>query len=196
MGKKLKTAGSLLLLMTLLTGLLYPLTVTGLAALLFPRQAAGSLIYFEGRPVGSALIGQNFNSSRFFHGRPSSAGKEGYDGTSSSGSNLGPTNKLFIRITRERAERERQENGLSDGAPVPSDLVTASGSGLDPDISPEAASLQVRRVARILKLSEEQVKKLVRKNITTSQLGILGEPRVNILKLNLDLIKLNSGWDK
>ncbi|MFH0803298.1 MAG: potassium-transporting ATPase subunit KdpC [bacterium] len=189
MKKNILTAGSLLLLMTLLTGLLYPLAVTGLAALLFPRQAAGCLLSFKGQPVGSALIGQNFKNPAFFHGRPSAAGREGYDGTSSSGSNLGPTNRNLIDTIRKAAEALRVENALSADAPVPSDLVTASGSGLDPDITPESAFLQVSRVARSRQLPEEQVREFVLKAIRRPQLGILGERRVNVLELNLELEK-------
>jgi K+-transporting ATPase ATPase C chain len=187
MRKNFMTAGSLLLLMTLLTGLLYPLAVTGLAALFFPRQAAGSLLYSKGQPVGSALIEQNFKNPAFFHGRPSAAGKEGYDATSSSGSNLGPTNKLLIQSVRVRAKLVRDENALPGDAPVPSDLVTASGSGLDPDISPEGAFFQVVRVARNRRVPEDQVREIVIKAIRKPQLGILGEGRVNVLKLNLEL---------
>jgi len=187
MKKNILTAGSFLLLMTLLTGLLYPLAVTGLAALLFPRQSAGSLLSFKGQLVGSALIGQNFKNPAFFHGRPSAAGTEGYDGTSSSGSNLGPTNHLLIESIWDRAKLLRVVNGLPGDAPVPSDLVTASGSGLDPDISPESAFLQVGRVARSRRLPEEQVREIVLKAIRRPQLGILGESRVNVLELNLEL---------
>jgi len=189
--KTLKTAVLMLLFMTLLTGVAYPLVVTGLAQVFFPRQADGSIIYRNGRPVGSALIGQQFSGPAYFHGRPSDAGR-GYDAADSGASNLGPTNKTLINQVAEAAARVRQENGLPPGAPVPADLVTSSGSGLDPDISPAAAFLQVPRVAKTRHLPEDTVRRLVESHIEGPELGFLGDPRVNVLKLNLDLDKISS----
>ncbi|MDA8333894.1 MAG: potassium-transporting ATPase subunit KdpC [Peptococcaceae bacterium] len=187
--KTLKTAVLLLLFMTILTGVAYPLAVTGLAQGLFPRQADGSIIYRDGRPVGSSLIGQKFSGPGYFHGRPSAAG-HGYDATASGGSNLGPTSKTLIKHVARRAALVRKENGLPPGAPVPSDLVTSSASGLDPDISPAAAFLQVPRVAKARHLSEDQVRTLVQNHIKGPELGFMGNPRVNVLRLNLALDKL------
>ncbi|OAT82334.1 potassium-transporting ATPase subunit KdpC [Desulfotomaculum copahuensis] len=184
--KTISRAVLLLLVMTLLTGIIYPLAVTGLARVIFPRQAAGSLVYRNSAVVGSSLIGQKFAGPGYFHGRPSAAG-DGYDAASSSGSNLGPTNKKLIDTVAERAAAVRKENGLPPNAPVPADLVTASGSGLDPDISPQSALLQVPRVARYRHLSEQTVRQLVESHIKGRQLGFLGSSRVNVLELNLAL---------
>lgn len=181
----------MLLLMTLLTGIVYPLTVTGLAQVLFPRQANGSLVSQNGYPVGSALIGQNFADPKYFHGRPSAAGDNGYDATASSGSNLGPTNKALLDGVAKQLDQVRSDNNLSQDSPVPADLVTASASGLDPHISPEAALLQVPRVARVRQLSEQEVRLLVERHIESPQLGVLGESKVNVLLLNLELDKKN-----
>ncbi|BCV21983.1 potassium-transporting ATPase subunit KdpC [Moorella sp. Hama-1] len=190
MTRKILTAVLMLVVMTVLTGIIYPLATTGLARVLFPYQAGGSLAYRDGRPVGSSLIGQNFTGPGYFHGRPSAAGPDGYDAAASSGSNLGPTNAKLVAAIARRLETVRAENGLPAGTPVPADLVTASASGLDPDISPAAAYLQVPRVARARNLPEEQVRALVTKNITGRQFGLLGEPRVNVLQLNLELDKM------
>ena len=185
--KLLTRALLLLLLMTLLTGIAYPLAVTGLAQILFPRQANGSLVYRNDEPVGSVLIGQNFYDPQYFHGRPSAAGRDGYDAAASSGSNLGPTNKTLLSNVALAADRVRSENDLIKDSPVPGDLVTSSASGLDPHISPEAALLQVSRVARARQLPKPKVRELVERHIEGQQLGVLGEPRVNVLKLNIAL---------
>ncbi len=145
--KQLNVAMRLLITLSVLTGLLYPLTVTGLAQILLPFQANGSLVVKDGKVIGSRLIGQNFSGPRYFHGRPSAAGQNGYDGTSSGGLNLGPTNKQLIDSIAERVQTVRGQTGLQADEPVPADLVTTSASGLDPDISPAAALAQARRVA-------------------------------------------------
>lgn len=187
MSKTIGRAFIIFLLMTVLTGVIYPLLVTGIAAVAFPAQAHGSLLYKSEKVVGSALIGQGFSEPQYFQGRPSAAGKDGYDGVSSSGSNWGPTNRKLVNSVAERVDKVISVNGLENGASVPSDLITASASGLDPHISPEAASLQIARVAKIRNLSEDKVKALVVQNTEKRQLGFLGDPRVNVLKLNLAL---------
>lgn len=181
---------AMLLVMIVLTGIAYPLVVTGLAQVFFPQQANGSLVYKSGQAVGSQLIGQNFTDLKYFQSRPSTAGKNGYDATASGGSNLGPTNKDFLNSVAERANNIRQQNELSPNQAVPSDLVTASASGLDPDITPEGAMIQVSRIAKLRNLPVETVENLVRQDTTPRQLGIFGEPRVNVLRLNLDLDNL------
>jgi K+-transporting ATPase ATPase C chain len=169
---------------TVLLGIIYPLVVTGLAHLLFPRRADGELIHAGGTLVGSRLIGQPFTAAKYFHSRPSAAGPAGYDATNSTGSNLGPTNKTLLDRVSGRVQSLQAEN---PGTPVPVDLVTTSGSGLDPHISPAAAEFQVPRVARARGISPDEIRALVKLHTEQRQLGILGEPRVNVLELNLDL---------
>lgn len=185
--KQMLNAFAMLLVFTVITGLAYPLAMTGLAQVLFPFQANGSIIVHDGKPIGSALIGQNFTSAKYFHGRPSAAGTDGYDAASSSGSNLGPTSKKLVDTVTDNIAKVRDENQLDEQNLIPSDLVLASGSGLDPDISPAAAQIQIERIAKERELSAEEVRNLVDHHIKKRQLGILGEPRVNVLELNLAL---------
>ena len=183
MKKHILTAVLYTLITAVLLGIVYPLVVTGLARLMFPKQANGSLIVRDGQVVGSHLIGQPFSGPGYFWSRPSAAGT-GYDASNSSGSNLGPTNKdLPTRVT---ASVQTLNPKGTNGA-VPIDLVTASGSGLDPDISPAAAFYQVARVAAERHASEDALRSLVASHVTPRQFGLLGEPRVNVLELNLDL---------
>jgi K+-transporting ATPase ATPase C chain len=173
------------LVTTVIFGLIYPLVVTGLSQLLFPGKANGQLIERNGKLAGSRIIGQAFTGPGYFHSRPSAAGTgNGYDPTSSSGSNLGPTNKTLLDRVNGDMQKLHAEN---PGAPIPVDLVTSSGSGLDPDISPAAAEFQIPRVARERQVSETELRALVAKHALGRQLGVLGEPRVNVLELNLDL---------
>jgi K+-transporting ATPase ATPase C chain len=181
--ENLRTAILITLVTTVLFGLIYPLAVTGLAQLLFPVQANGSLIQKDGQVVGSQLLGQTFSSPGYFHSRPSAAGA-GYDASQSSGSNLAPTNHQLIDRVKGDVEKLHAEN---PAAPIPVDLVTASGSGLDPEISPAAAEFQVPRVARERGISEAELRSLISKHTLGRQFGFLGEPRVRVLELNLDL---------
>ncbi len=177
------------LTMTALLGVAYPLVVTALAQLIFPATADGQLIERDGRVVGSRLIGQPFSSSVYFRSRPSAAGPVGYDAAASGGSNLGPTSRKLVERVRADAEKVRAENA---SAAVPVDLLTASASGLDPHISPAAAEFQIPRVARERGVSEEDLRRLVAEQTEGRQLGFLGEPRVNVLLLNLALDELKS----
>jgi potassium-transporting ATPase KdpC subunit len=173
--------------LTVLTGIVYPLAVWGIAQTIFPAQAGGSLIVAGNKVVGSSLIGQNFSSPRYFQSRPSAAGDKGYDAANSSGSNLGPTNKALIDAVKLRLKSFIESNPAANPRQVPVDLVTASGSGLDPEISPAAADLQAARVAHARGMSEDQVRQLIAENTRPRSAGIFGEPGVNVLLLNLAL---------
>lgn len=186
MVKLLRQALALLLLLTAITGLAYPFAVTGLAQLVFPYRANGSLILRNGKPVGSLLIGQQFSDPKYFWGRPSATTPQPYNGTASGGSNLGPSNPALIDAVKQRIAALRAADP-GNSAPVPVDLVTASGSGLDPEISPAAAQYQVNRVARARGLPSSEVQTLVKRYTGQRQFGVLGEPRVNVLELNLAL---------
>jgi K+-transporting ATPase ATPase C chain len=183
MKQNLKIAILMTAVTTVLLGIIYPLLITGLAQVCFRDKANGQLISRDGTIVGSRLIGQAFTGSEYFHSRPSAAGA-GYDAANSGGSNLGPTNKVLINRVRQGAATLQAENSTE---PVPVDLVTTSASGLDPDVSVAAANFQVPRVARVRGLTEAQVKQLVAAHTSGRQLGFLGEPRVNVLELNLAL---------
>ena len=196
--REIRPAIVLLVGLTLITGLAYPLAMTGIAEAIFPRQAQGSLIEKDGKVIGSALIGQVFTEDKYFHGRPSATNAPDpkdstktvdapYNAANSMGSNLGPTNKALIERVKGDMDKLKQENA---SAQVPIDLVTTSGSGLDPDISPESALFQVPRVAKARNMPEQRVRQLVQEHIQGRTLGILGEPRVNVLALNLALDEL------
>ncbi|MDD5543449.1 MAG: potassium-transporting ATPase subunit KdpC [Acidobacteriia bacterium] len=183
MKKNLLTAVLMTLATTILLGLIYPLVVTAIAQVLFPKQANGELISKDGKIVGSALIGQTFSGAGYFHSRPSAAGS-GYDAANSNGSQLGPTNRQLIeRVTSDAAALQAENKA----APVPVDLVTTSASGLDPHISPAAAEFQLLRVSRARRITPDQVRQLVRQHTEGRQFGFLGEARVNVLELNLEL---------
>jgi len=184
--RQLKPALVLLAVLTLLTGILYPLIVTGIAQMVFPAQANGSLITRNGAPVGSTLIGQDFTDPKYFWGRPSATSPFPYNAAASSGSNLGPSNPALMNAVQARIEALKTADP-GNTLPIPVDLVTASGSGLDPDISVAAALYQVPRVAKARGMSEADVRALVDKYTTGRQFGFLGEPRVNVLLLNLAL---------
>jgi len=183
MKKNLITAVLMTIATTVLLGIIYPLVVTGIAQVLFPRKANGQLIEPNGKLIGSRIIGQAFTSPGYFHSRPSAAGN-GYDPMNSNGSQLGPTNQKLIDRVKSDVAAAQAEN---PGTPVPIDLVTTSASGLDPEISPAAAAFQVPRVAKARGVKEDQLRQLVGKHTENRQLGFLGEPRVNVLELNLEL---------
>src|SRR5471032_1427752 len=189
MVRQIRPAIMLIVLMTILTGLAYPLGMTGLAQLLFPHQANGSLVTVGNKTIGSELLGQNFASPKYFHGRPSAAGN-GYDAANTSGSNYGPTSKKMVDRVRADTAKLHAEN---PSVPVPVDLVTTSASGLDPDITPAGALFQVPRVAKARGLSEPAIRQLVERHVGGRLLGLIGEPHVNVLKLNMDLDAMQSG---
>ena len=189
MKHEISTALRMTAITLVVTGLLYPLAVTGVASAMFPAQARGSLIRSGGRVVGSALIGQRFDHPAYFQGRPSAAGASGYDAAGSTGSNLGPTSKaLRERVVAEIARLKRDNPGAPGAVPI--ELVTTSGSGLDPDLSPAAARWQIPRVARRRRLDPAKLEALVARRTQPRALGLLGEPRVNVLQLNLELDRL------
>ena len=182
----IRPAFTLFILLSILTGLIYPLLVTGIGQALFPKQAAGSLIERDGKPVGSHLIGQNFTDPKYFWGRPSATAPQPYNAAASGGSNLGPLNPALKEAVESRIKALRDADP-GNTAPAPVDLVTTSASGLDPHISPAAADYQVARVARARGLAPEIVRNLVNQRTENRQWGVFGEPRVNVLELNLAL---------
>jgi potassium-transporting ATPase KdpC subunit len=201
MWRELRPAIVVLVALTLITGLIYPLAITGIASIVFPHRAEGSLLQRDGKVVGSALIGQEFTSDKYFHGRPSATTAPDpkdstktisapYNAANSGGSNLAPSNKALIDRVQGDLDTLHKEN---PAAAVPSDLVTTSASGLDPEISPDAAYFQIPRVAKARNMTEDRLRKLVSDQIEDRFLGLLGEPRVNVLKLNLALDQLPSG---
>ena len=187
MKKNLITSVLMTLVTTVLFGLLFPLVITGLAQVLFPSKANGQLLTRDGKLVGSRLIGQSFSSAKYFYSRPSSAGT-GYDAANSGASNLGPTNQALIARVQADAERLHRENP----AAIPIDMLTSSGSGLDPDISPHAAEFQIPRIAKERGISQDAVRSTVRQHTEPRQFGFLGEPRVNVLELNLALDQITA----
>lgn len=190
MNKTIRPAIVIFALLTLLTGLIYPLLVTSVAQLVFPHQANGSLIEENGKLIGSSLIGQHFSDPRYFWGRPSATSPMPNNAANSGGSNLGPTNPAQLNAVTARIAALKAAGPVPAGA-VPVDLVTASGSGLDPDISPAGAYYQATRIAALRKLPLERVRQLISRHTTGRQWGLFGEPRVNVLQLNLDLDQLN-----
>lgn len=191
MNTPLRPALVLLLILTLITGVVYPFVVTGLAAVLFPQQAGGSLLLRDGKPIGSSLIGQSFTEPKYFWSRPSATSPQPYNGLASGGSNLGPLNPALIDAVRARADALHTADP-GNTAPVPVDLVTASASGLDPDISVAAANYQAARVARVRGLNVGVVQALIAEHARGRLLGWLGEPRVNVLQLNLALDEVHA----
>jgi len=186
MWKQLLPAFRIMLFLTVLTGLVYPAVVTGLCQLIFKNQANGSIISVNGKPTGSLLIGQNFARAEYLHPRPSAAGSDGYDGAASSGSNLGPTSQKLIDRTKASVTAFRKDNPEYTG-PLPADVVTASGSGLDPHVSPESATAQASRISQARNASKDRILQLLAANTESRSLGFLGEPRVNVLTTNLAL---------
>jgi potassium-transporting ATPase KdpC subunit len=193
--RELRPAIVLVIILTLITGLIYPLVMTGIAGVLFPTQAQGSLVEIDGKVVGSTLIGQEFTSDKYFHGRPSATTAPDpndssktvsapYNAANSGGSNLGPTNKALIDRVKADVDKLKQEN---PSAPVPIDLVTTTASGLDPDITPEGALFQVPRVSKARNIPEDRLRRLVNEHVEGRLLGLFGEPRVNVLALNMAL---------
>jgi len=199
--REIRPALVLIIALTLITGLIYPLALTGIAGVIFPYQAQGSLIEKDGAVVGSELIGQVFADEKYFHGRPSATNTPDpndptknvdapYNAANSGGSNLGPTNKALIERVKSDVDKLKAEN---PSAPVPQDLVTTSGSGLDPHISPEAAFFQVPRIAKARSMPEDRLRQLVAEHVEGRLFGLLGEPRVNVLKLNMALDRVATG---
>ena len=186
MWRQFAPAFRMVLVLTVLTGFLYPGLVTGVCQVIFPRQANGSLVEVDGKVVGSSLLGQNFTRPEYFHPRPSAAGSEGHDASASAASNYGPTNQKLIDHVNASADAFRKENPDYEG-PIPADIVTASGSGLDPDISLAAAEAQAARIAKARGVAIEPVRQLIATQTKGRVLGFLGEPRVNVLALNLEL---------